>query len=89
MLIDRVLSAQKGDSIEMLTLVEQFAGLFRKYGRKLGYEDAENDLQADFIELVMCHNFSTLHNTTDGSIVNYIARFNYRRKLQYQIEHFR
>ncbi len=52
MLIDWIRSAQRDDENAMLYLITRFEKLFRKYARKLQYEDAENDLILDFIELI-------------------------------------
>lgn len=52
MLIDWIRSAQRDDEDAMLYLITRFEKLIRKYARKLQYEDAENDLILDFIELI-------------------------------------
>ena len=57
MFIDLIHSAQKESQEEMVFLIQKFYKLLRKYGRKLGYEDAENDLITDFIELIKTYKF--------------------------------
>lgn len=41
MLIDLFRASQDNDQEAMLTLLQRFHLLLKKYGRKLGYEDAE------------------------------------------------
>lgn len=82
MLYDSIWQAQTGSDKEMMELVLKFTGLFKKYGRKLGYEDAENDLVADFIELIRHFKLNKLHNTSDGAIVNFIYQSTYRAYLK-------
>lgn len=89
MLIDLIRSAQEGNQDEMLLLIGKFSGLLKKYGRKLRCEDAENDLTADFIELIKTYQFEKLNNSSDGAIVNFLARSVYRfylKRLQVLIE---
>lgn len=89
MLIDLIRSAQEGNQDEMLLLIGKFSGLLKKYGRKLRCEDAENDLTADFIELIKTYQFEKLNNSSDGAIVNFLARSVYRfylKRLQVLME---
>ena len=60
MLIDLIRSAQKDDEHAMLQLINRFDKLFQKYGRKLRYEDAKNDLIVDFIELIKTFDFEKI-----------------------------
>lgn len=82
MLYDSIQRAQAGSDKDMMELVLKFTGLLKKYGRKLGYEDAENDLTADFIELIRYFKLDKLHNTSDGAIVNFICQSTYRAYLK-------
>ena len=82
MLYDSIQRAQTGSDKDMMELVLKFTGLLKKYGRKLGYEDAENDLTADFIELIRFFKLDKLHNTSDGAIVNFICQSTYRAYLK-------
>ena len=52
MLLEELDRAQSGDDQAMLNLISKFLPLIKKYGRRLGYEDAANDLIADFIEFI-------------------------------------
>ena len=52
MLLEELKRAQSGDDQAMLNLISKFLPLIKKYARKLGYEDAANDLIVDFIEFV-------------------------------------
>ena len=53
------------------------SGILKKYARKLNYEDAEQDLTADFIELIHHIDIEKLNNTSDGAIVNFLIRSTY------------
>lgn len=74
MLLEELKSAQSGNEEAMLNLITKFMPLFKKYERKLGYEDAINDLIVDFIEFVTKWNLNNLRQSSDGAIVNYIAQ---------------
>lgn len=74
MLRDSILAAQNGDQLALLYLTQKFQPLLRRYTLKLDYEDAENDMLLEFIELVHRIVLDTLRSTSDGSIVCYIAK---------------
>ena len=82
MLIDLLRASQDNDQEAMLTLLQRFHPLLKKYGRKLGYEDAEEDLAADFIELVKKLNLSHINDSSDGALTNYISKSVYRLFLK-------
>lgn len=63
--------------MEKKFLVSKFSGILKKYARKLNYEDAEQDLTADFIELIHHIDIEKLNNTSDGAIVNFLIRSTY------------
>lgn len=83
MLIDLIRSAQKDDEHAMVQLINRFDKLFQKYGRKLRYEDAKNDLIVDFIELIKTFDFEKINNTSDGAIVNFLVKSTYRFYLKH------
>lgn len=83
MLIDLIRSAQKDDEHAMLQLINRFDKLFQKYGRKLRYEDAKNDLIVDFIGLIKTFDFEKINNTSDGAIVNFLVKSTYRFYLKH------
>ena len=83
MLIDLIRSAQKDNEHAMLQLINRFDKLFQKYGRKLRYEDAKNDLIVDFIELIKTFDFEKINNTSDGAIVNFLVKSTYRFYLKH------
>lgn len=82
MLATVILNAQNDDQDAMLTLLHKFCPLLRKYGRKLKYEDAFNDLTLDFIELILSINFSRQVNTSDAAITKYISKSIYHIYLK-------
>ena len=51
MLIDSIIHAQQGCDSDMMFLVSKFSGILKNYARKLNYEDAEQDLTADFRDI--------------------------------------
>ena len=82
MLIDLFRASQDNNQEAMLALLQRFHPLLKKYGRKLRYEDAEEDLVVDFIELVKKLNLSLINNSSDGVIINYISKSVYRLFLK-------
>lgn len=73
MLKEKVQRAQQGNQQDMLELLEQFQPLLNKYSRKLMYEDALNDLNLKFIEIIHAINLTKLQNDNDGVFVKYIV----------------
>lgn len=88
MLIDSIIHAQQGCDSDMMFLVSKFSGILKKYARKLNYEDAEQDLTADFIELIHHIDIEKLNNTSDGAIVNFLIRSTYHYKNNQSIQNF-
>ena len=89
LLLEKVEQAQRGNEEAMLKLILQFSPLMKKYGRKLGYEDATEDLIADFIEFVSNWNLGSFRQSSDGAVVKYIVHSLYHiylRRLKYCIE---
>ena len=89
MLLEELNHAQSGDDQAMLNLISKFLPLIKKYGRRLGYEDAANDLIADFIEFISEWNLNNFHQSSDGAAVKYIAQSLYHiylKRLKFQIE---
>ena len=89
MLLEELNHAQSGDDQAMLNLISKFLPLIKKYGRRLGYEDAANDLIADFIEFISEWNLNNFHQSSDGAAVKYIAQSLYHiylERLKFQIE---
>ena len=71
---DKILSAKNGDEKNMITLIEEFNPLVRKYARKLNYEDAECDLNCFFIELIRKFPISKFEPCNEGGIITYLSR---------------
>lgn len=89
MLLEELDRAQSGDDQAMLNLISKFLPLIKKYERRLGYEDAANDLTADFIEFISKWNLNNFHQSSDGAVVKYIAQSLYHiylERLKFQIE---
>lgn len=89
MLRDLVEKAQKGDDVATMELIDKFSLLFKKYARKMNYEDAYEDIMLYFIELVKSLNLNKLSCQKDEVIVSYISvsiRNFYNKKIQKVIE---
>ncbi|MBQ6887145.1 MAG: sigma-70 family RNA polymerase sigma factor [Lachnospiraceae bacterium] len=89
MLCDLVEKAQKSDDAAMMELIDKFSLLFKKYAKKLNYEDAYEDIMLYFIELVKTFNLNKLSCQKDEVIVSYInvsIRNFYNKKVQKVIE---
>lgn len=89
MLLQELKRAQSGEDEAMLNLISKFLPLIKKYGRKLGYEDATSDLIADFIEFIFRWNLNNFHQSSDGAVVKYIAQSLYHiylERLKFQLE---
>lgn len=86
MLLEELKRAQSGDDQAMLNLISKFLPLIKKYARKLGYEDAANDLIVDFIEFVSKWNLNNFYQSSDGAVVKYIAHSLYHIYLERLIQ---
>lgn len=65
---DLITKAKLGDQDSMMKILTAFTPLIKKYSYKLNYEDAENDLIANTIQLV----YDMPHFEHDGQAVAYI-----------------
>ena len=72
MLCDLVERAQRGEEAPMVELIQKFSDLFKKYARKLNYEDAYQDIVVFFIELIKSFKLEKLQCKKDEIIVSYI-----------------
>ena len=66
----------------VLSLINQFEKMLKKYARSLEYEDAFWDLQLFFIELVLTMKNSGLGNKCDAIIVQYISTSVYNQYIK-------
>lgn len=66
-----VLFAKVGNSEILMELIKQFKPLLKKYAWKLGYEDAYEDLQLEFIKLIKEFPTETLSVKNDAGVVSY------------------
>lgn len=69
-LCDLISEAKHGNDDAMLQIINRFVPLIKKYSKKLNYEDAENDLIFNIIQIV--HQMPSFNN--DGNAVSYINR---------------
>lgn len=73
MIMLQELIMQYPDDAAVLELIERFKRLLIKYAYKLDYEDAYNDLQLFFIELITKLKYTGPAKKDDAIIVSYIA----------------
>lgn len=65
--------ASAGCEDALLTLLDRFSPLFKKYARKFEYEDTYSELQLHFIHLIK-HFPPQTENWNDGQTVAYLAK---------------
>lgn len=82
MLSELIKEAQNSNQQAMMELITRFQPVFKKYSKRLKYEDALYDLIADFIELILGISLDNLNTASDGVIVNYITTSTYRHYLK-------
>jgi RNA polymerase sigma factor (sigma-70 family) len=71
---EKILQAQTDEDI-LVKLIEQFAPLLTKYAKKLESEDAYDDLQLKFIQLILQFNPIAMRSSDDPYILSYFRRF--------------
>lgn len=74
MLKDLVMKSQNRDEEAMLSLIETFNPLIKKYARKLNDMDSYDEILLYFIEIIKNLKIETLRNQTDAGIVTYINK---------------
>ncbi len=72
MICELLTRAQAKDDDALLELISLFQPLLRKYARKLNYDDAYEDCELFFIELIRAVNLCRLHERTDAVAAAYI-----------------
>ena len=65
MLMDQIIQAKQGSQADMLSLLQQFQPILKKYGRKLWGEDGLEDMTAAFLQ-VRCR--------AEGAVVQYLVQ---------------
>jgi len=73
-LYQEILEAQRGDDEKLLQLLKQFQPLLSKNARRLGYEDAFDDLQVKLIEVIKYMKLEQFKNPENPYILNYLKR---------------
>lgn len=59
MLMDQIIQAKQGSQADMLSLLQQFQPILKKYGRKLWGEDGLEDMTAAFLQVIHGHEAGT------------------------------
>ena len=73
MIIDLIQESQHGNQDATMKLIKTFSPTLRKYARALEIEDAYQDLQLDFIEVIQSIRCDELNIRGDGAMVNYLS----------------
>lgn len=92
MLCDLIRSAQADDKKAMMELIDKFSPLFRKYARKLDYEDAYEDIVLFYMEMIRSMDPDRIASQEDGAVVSYIniSIINYyNKRVRKMIQHER
>ena len=50
--MDQIIQAKQGSQADMLSLLQQFQPILKKYGRKLWGEDGLEDMTAAFLQVI-------------------------------------
>lgn len=90
MLRDLICSAQAGDKKAMMELIDKFSPLFKKYARKLDYEDAYEDIILFYMEMIRSMDMDRIASLEDGAVISYInvSIINYyNKKVRKMIQH--
>lgn len=74
MIIDLIQESQYGNQDATMKLIKTSGPTLRKYARALEIEDAYQDLQLDFIEVIQSIRCDDLNVRGDGAMVNYLSR---------------
>lgn len=89
MLYELIQNAQKGNKEAMLELINRFSPLFRKYAKKLNYEDAYEDIVLYFIKMIKTFKLDEMKNVKEAAIISYIniSIVNFYHKSIYRAIH--
>ena len=71
---EKIKAAQNGNKDSIIDLMNMFQPLLRNLATHLNYEDAINDLELEFIQLIKTIKLSLLRSCDDGSIIRYIQQ---------------
>lgn len=74
MLLELIEKGKEGNDDAVITLINKFNPIIKKYTHMLFYEDAYNDLILDFIQLIHNIKFECINNKSDGALVLYISK---------------
>lgn len=72
MLYELIYKAQEKNDDAMMELIDKFTPLFKKYARKLNYEDAYEDIILYFIKMIKTFDLSKMKNAREEAFISYI-----------------
>lgn len=70
----RLYKAAQNDKSALEELAKPFAGQIEAYKRKLGSEDAAQELWLFFLEMIRARKLDSLRDKSDSCVLSYIAR---------------
>lgn len=71
---DMVMEAQKRNKDTIMELVRMFQPLLKKFASYLNYDDAYDDLQLGFIEMILSISIPRMKSTDDAFFLSYIKK---------------
>lgn len=74
MLMDQIIQAKQGSQADMLSLLQQFQPILKKYGRKLWGEDGLEDMTAAFLQVIHDMKPEQIRCRAEGAVVQYLVR---------------
>ena len=74
MLMDQIIQAKQGSQADMLSLLQQFQPILKKYGRKLWGEDGLEDMTAAFLQVIHDMKPEQIRCRAEGAVVQYLVQ---------------
>ena len=74
MLMDQIIQAKQGSQADMLSLLQQFQPILKKYGRKLWGEDGVEDMTAAFLQVIHDMKPEQIRCRAEGAVVQYLVQ---------------
>lgn len=74
MLMDQIIQAKQGSQADMLSLLQRFQPILKKYGRKLWGEDGLEDMTAAFLQVIHDMKPEQIRCRAEGAVVQYLVQ---------------
>ena len=72
--MDQIIQAKQGSQADMLSLLQQFQPILKKYGRKLWGEDGLEDMTAAFLQVIHDMKPEQIRCRAEGAVVQYLVQ---------------